>query len=304
MQEVHAAPVRGTQSFVHTLSVCWKRPSLTALEVAWRWAFGLPALALLWHEAMKVLQASTVNGAALGKMTVTDPIAAAATISDAAAAVMPAALHAAVWTAPVLLLGWVVFSAIGRTAVLRRADGSLKAKPLTLMALHAARIIALAASFAAWFICLQAIARATVTGPLNAGGEPNLVVYCSLTIVTTLGMFALWAVVSWVLSIAPLLAMLRGLGVGSSLKAAWQVGPLRGKLVEINLVMGIVKMMLMVLAMAFSACPLPFSSVATPDFMLHWYAFIAVLYLIASDFFHVVRLVAYLALWKEYELRG
>ena len=40
--------VRGTQSFVHTLSECWRRPSLTALEVVWRWAFGIPALLLLW----------------------------------------------------------------------------------------------------------------------------------------------------------------------------------------------------------------------------------------------------------------
>ena len=36
-----AGVVRGTQSFVHVLATCWRRPSLTALEVAWRWAFGI-----------------------------------------------------------------------------------------------------------------------------------------------------------------------------------------------------------------------------------------------------------------------
>ena len=41
------ARVRGTQSFVHTLSECWRRPSLTALEVLWRWAYGVPALLVL-----------------------------------------------------------------------------------------------------------------------------------------------------------------------------------------------------------------------------------------------------------------
>ncbi len=41
--------VRGTQSFVRTLSECWSRPSLTLLEVLWRWTYGVPVLALLWH---------------------------------------------------------------------------------------------------------------------------------------------------------------------------------------------------------------------------------------------------------------
>src|SRR5580698_9666205 len=47
--------VPGTQSFVHVLATCWRRPSLTALEVAWRWGFGIPALLLVWYEAMRIL---------------------------------------------------------------------------------------------------------------------------------------------------------------------------------------------------------------------------------------------------------
>jgi hypothetical protein len=46
--------------------------------------------------------------------------------------------------------------------------------------------------------------------------------------------------------------------------------------VEINLVMGIVKIALIVLAMVFSACPLPFESVATPEFMAWWYVGVTV----------------------------
>jgi len=80
-----------------------------------------------------------------------------------------------------------------------------------------------------------------------------------------------------------------------------RLGPLRGKLVEINLVMGIVKIALIVLAMVFSACPLPFESVTTPEFLAWWWAGVTVLYLVASDFFHVARLVGYLELWRTYE---
>jgi hypothetical protein len=39
--------------------------------------------------------------------------------------------------------------------------------------------------------------------------------------------------------------------------------------------------------------------VATTQFMAWWYAAVTILYLLASDLFHVVRLVAYLELWKS-----
>lgn len=297
----NAVPVRGTQSFVHTMSACWVRPSLTGLEVAWRWAFGAPAAALVVYEALRVLGATQVDIGALRRMSVLDPMQVATTLTETANKLLPGAVHVAKWLVPLLLLAWVIVSSIGRTIVLRRVDPQLHARRVTLMALQAVRMAALVGSFAVWFACLRAAARVAVNGPIAAGQEPNLVLYCALTIVTTLGLFTLWAVVSWALSVAPLLAMLRNMGAGASLAAAFRLGPVRSKLVEINLVMGIVKIALIVLAIVFSASPLPFESVATPDFMLRWYSAVTVLYLIASDFFHVVRIVAYLELWKAYE---
>jgi hypothetical protein len=228
-------------------------------------------------------------------------MSAAETLSQVAGELLPAVSRVAEWLGPLLLVVWVIVSSVGRTVVLRRVDAGLHARTGTLMILQAVRMAALAGSFAAWFECLQWAGRYAVNGPITAGAEPNLVGYCAIVIVATLGMFTLWAVVSWALAVAPLLAMLRDLGAGASLAAAFRLGPVRGKLVEINLVMGIVKIALIVLAMVFSACPLPFESVATPGFMLHWYAAVTVLYLVASDFFHVVRLVSYLELWKAYD---
>jgi hypothetical protein len=236
-------------------------------------------------------------------MSILDPMATATTLSQTADELMPRAMHAAAWLAPLLLVLWVLVSSAGRTVVLRRFDPQLHARTGTVIVLQALRIVALLGSFAVWFECLQAAGRYAVNGPIAAGQDPNLVSFCAIAIVETLGMFVLWGVVSWAVSVAPLLAMLRNLGVGASLTAAFHVGPVRSKLVEINLVMGIVKIALIVLAMVFSACPLPFESVATPGFMLRWYAVVTVLYLIASDFFHVVRLVSYLELWRAYEAK-
>jgi len=301
---VAAGTVRGTQSFVHTLSECWGRPSLTALEVLWRWLFGIPALLLLWHEAVKILNATPVDIEALRRMTVVDPMGAAETLAQALTVLLPPIGKIAVWLVPLLLVGWVVVSSVGRTVVLRRADSRLHAQPITLMVLQALRMVVLGGSFTVWFLCVRWVGSETILGPLSVGGEPNLVGYFALVIVATLGLFTLWAMVSWVLSVAPLLAMLRGLGVGASLAAAFRLGPLKGKLVEINLVMGIVKIALIVLAMVFSATPLPFENVTTPEFLMWWWIGVTVLYLVASDFFHVARLMAYLELWRAYEDGG
>ena len=293
--------VRGTQSFVHTLSECWRRPSLTALEVLWRWAYGVPALLVLRYEGLKILQATPLDYGALRSMTVLDPMGSAETLAKAMEVLLPPVLRVTLWLAPVMVMAWVVVSSIGRTVVLRRADARLHRQVGTLIVLQAMRVIALLGSFSVWFWCMESVAELTVTGPVAVGVEPNLVGYFALVIVATLGLFTLWAVVSWALSVAPLLAMLRGLGVRGSLAAAFRLGPLRSKLVEINLVMGIVKIALIVLAMVFSATPLPFESVTTPEFLFWWWVGVTVLYFLGSDFFHVARQVAYLQLWRAYE---
>ena len=301
MAVASGTPVRGTQSFVHTLSECWRRPSLTALEVLWRWAFGIPAMAVVAHEAMLVWRAAPVDVASLQHMSLFDPMGSVAVLARAAALLLPPVFAIMTWLAPTLGIMWVAVSAVGRGIVLRRADASLHTRPGTLMVLQAVRMTALAGGFVVWFGCLRGAARIAVSGPIAAGQEPNLVLYSALAIVATLGLFILWAVMSWGLSVAPLLAMRTNSGAGASLVAAFRVGPLKSKLVEINLVMGIVKIALIVLAMVLSACPLPFESVTTPGFMAWWYTGVTVIYLIASDFFHVVHLVAYLELWKTYD---
>ena len=308
-----AAPVRGTQTFVGTLSACWRRPGLTALEVAWRWAYGIPAAAaVLWFARRALLAATggvadparlgldaTLLSDPVGALSA-DPMLAAGKFARAWAAVWPGLEHVGVWLVPLLVLAWVVASALGRTALLRRIEPSMHARVGTLMVLHALRVLALAAVLSVWCWCVARSGSFAVTGPIAAGQEPNLVLYCGLLIVLTLVFFVAWGTVSWVLVMAPLVAMQRGSsgqsGAGASLAATLRLGELRGKLVEVNLVMGIVKIALIVLAMVFSATPLPFESVTSQAFLLCWWAGVGVVYLLASDFFHVARLLAYLSL--------
>lgn len=315
MAELQQAPVRGTQSFVHTLTSCWQRPSLTALEVLWRWIYGIPALWWIVTRVRTILSAHTqgtfdwsrlgLDHALLndpvGALTA-DPMGAVGKLTHAVDIVLPDLLHVAVWMVPLLLAVWIVVSSVGRTVVLRRADARLLSKPFTLIALQVIRLCAMGTSFYIWFRAIGWAAQVAVTAPIAAGDEPNLVLYCAITIVTTLGLFVLWGIVSWIFSIAPLLAMLHGSGILGSLSAALRLGKLKSKLVEINLVMGIVKIALIVLAMVFSATPLPFETVTSPEFLAFWWAGVTTIYLVGSDFFHVARLVAYLELWRAYEV--
>lgn len=297
----HRAPIRGTQSFVHTMSSCWRRPSLTALEILWRWAFGIPTLLLLYTQLTKILAEHPVDTLALQRITLLDPQAAAATIQGVLSPLVGPVLHSAYWLVPLIALAWLFASAAGRTRVLLRADRTLHSRFAATVLLHLVRLLALVAILAAWYFALRADATFTVTNPIARGEEPSLVLYSALVIIATLAFFSAWAIVSWIFSAAPLLAMRERLSAGQSIQSALRLGPIRSKLVEINLVMGIVRIALIVLAMVLSACPLPFESVATPDFMARWYVVTAVLYLVASDFFHVVHLVAYLDLWSSFK---
>src|SRR5260370_729423 len=75
-----------------------------------------------------------------------------------------------------------------------------------------------------------------VARPIAAGGEPSLVLYCALMIVATLGLFSGWAVVSWAVAVAALVAMLQNAGFVARLRAAFRLGVLKSKLIEVNLV--------------------------------------------------------------------
>ena len=293
---------RTTQGFVANLSWVRQRPLLTLIEVAWRWCFGVPALLLVYRAVSRALavvpwQATGIQNLSVSQLLI-DPLTASTTLANFAAVVAPPLYQAVAWLAPLLLLAWAIVSGAGRTVLLRRMDATLHARPVTMMLLQVTRMLPLVAAFAAWWFGLRALAAGSILQPIAAGGEPQIMVYVGGAIVLTLTLFVLSAAVGWVFSIAPLLAMVNGTGAFGSLRDALRIRSIRGSLVEINMVLGIVKIALIVLAMVFSACPLPFQTVTTPEFLFWWNIAVGIWYFLASDFFHVARLAAYLRLWK------
>lgn len=298
-------PERTTQGFVSTLT--WTRGHwpLVLLEVGWRWLYGVPACWLVWHEGVRVLASVPWQSTGVQAMTIsqllTDPMRASVTLASFLGMVMPGIAAVALWLVPLLLVAWAVVSALGRTLLLRRMDPGLRPRPLTLVLLQLVRVVPIAGAAAMWWWGLHVLARWSILNPTAAGAEPNVMLYVGGAIALSLGLFVITAAAGWVFSLAPLVAMLRNQGAAASLRDAMRARSVRSGLVEINLVLGIVKIALMVLAIVFSACPLPFESVITDQFLFWWTSGVAVWYFIASDFFHVARLVSYLHQWQAAE---
>jgi hypothetical protein len=282
-----AAPVRGTQSFVGVMAEVWKRPGLVGVEIAWRWAIGVVVLGVvLWRVGIAAVEQLFAGLASFFNVGL---------LHHAFIFGVRWKLFLPMWLVATMV--WAVVAGLGRGAVLRRFEPRLELRAGAVIALSVLRAWMFLLVIALWVWGLPKIYTTMLLQE-----EPNYVLAFALLVTMTLVLFVFWCVVSWVLQLAPLVAMGRNEGVVGSLRGAWGSGALRGKLIEINLVMGIVKVALVVLAMVFSACPLPFSSVETQEFLNWWWAGVALFYLVASDYFHVVRVAAYLRLAQAYEI--
>jgi hypothetical protein len=296
-----SAPLRGTQSLVGQMGWVFARPSLTAIEVAWRWLFGVPFLFVCWMQSQKILTAQPPESAGLSSLDSKNPWVAAVQLSNAWTLYQPhvaAVLH---WLLPVAALAWVVVSALGRSLVLKRMDSRLAFRLVGMLLLQAAWLALFLFTCFCWFRSMQWVASATIT----PAAEPDLIGYSMGVIFLSLGFFTAWALLSWPFSMAPLLMLLENRSALSALGRSFCLEkPMTAKLVEINLVMGIVKLALLVLAMVLSAAPLPFSDQLGPDALHSVWATATVFFFVASDYFQVVRLKGFQEFWKMFRGGG
>ncbi len=287
-------PVRGTQLLVEHLGAVLRRPSLTAIELCWRWLTGVPILLLGWHEWQKIVAAYPLAESGLNNLDAQNPWVAVVQLRGVWSYYEPhvaAALH---WLLPVAALAWVVASALGRNFVLMRMEPRIRFRPFAMIVLQAALIALLALAFYGWFSCIAWVSATHIAG----SGEPDLVGYTMWLVFLSLGFFCAWALVSWALAVAPLLALLEDCSASAAIGRALRLGKgFTSKLAEINLVMGIVKIALAVLAMVFSAAPLPFSDELGPEAMRAVTIASVAFFFIANDIFQVVRLKAFAAFW-------
>ena len=292
-----AAPVRGTQSMVRQMGWVFRRPSLTGIEVAWRWIFGAPLLYVCFLQVQKILAALPLDTAGLDSLDITNPWLSAVKVGAAWQMYEPHVARVFAWLGPIAALAWIVLSGVGRNLVLKRMEPVVPLRPVSMMTLQAAWLGVLVLTLWGWWSCLNwAAAR-----DIGNGAEPDLVGYFGWVIFLTIGFFAVWAVVSWVVAIAPMLVLLERRSVVSALRESTRLGKaFTSKLIEINLVMGIVTLALCVLALVFSSALVPFADqIGTSPLEIEWVA-VSIFYFVASDYFQVVRLKQFVEFWRVF----
>jgi len=291
------------------MAFCWSHPLLVLIEIAWRWLFGIPFLYVLWIQAQHILARIPPASVGLDRLNFQNPWVSSVLLADAAAQYQPAVAAALLRVAPLAVVVWAIVSGIGRMLVLssmerldsvhpRQTFGALLRRLPFMIGLQGLWLLVLLGCFWLWY---RGVAWAAATH-ITSATEPDLVGYLCWLIFLSLGFFVLWAMVNWVLAIAPVLLFQEpNSNAAAVLAHSFRLGKsFSGKLVEVNLVMSIVKIALIVLAMVFSAAPLPFSDQFGPDFMHLLYVVIAIGFLVANDYFHVVRLRSFVAFWRHY----
>jgi hypothetical protein len=274
-----------------------RKPSQIAIEIAWRWLFGIPFLLVCSRQVRQILAAHPLESSGAGALDTQNPWIAASQIATVFAYYEPHVLAVLRWLFPGAALAWIVISGLGRNWLLRRITVFAPFRPVNFSVLQAAWLLLFALVTGCWFRSMQWAAATH----LPSTGEPDLVGFAIWAIFLSLGFFTLWALVGWTVSMAPVLAILEDRPAFSALAETLKLGKaFSGKLAEVNLVLGIVKLALVVLAMVFSAAPLPFSDELGPGALHFVWAASAVFFLVADDFFQVVRLKAFLEFWKAY----
>jgi hypothetical protein len=292
------APVRGTQLLVEHMSEVFRRPSLVAIEIAWRWLIGIPFLLICWQQGQQILVEFPLESSGAGTLDTRNPWVASVQLCNIAAFYEPHLVAVLRWLLPSAAIAWAILSGVGRNLLLMRMkplDTRVQFRPFTTIVLQGAWLALLGLTLWGWFVCMQWAAATHIT----AAAEPDLVGYFIWAIVLALAFFTEFALTSWALSIAPILALLEKRSALSALGQSLRLGKVfSGKLAEINLVLGIVKLALLVVAMVFSAAPLPFSDELGPGAMHMVAAASGIFFLVANDFFQVVRLKAFVEFWK------
>lgn len=292
-----APPLRGTQELVDQMGWVIRRPALSLIEIAWRWLFGIPFLLVCWGQMRHLAVLLTPEAAGLNSLDAQNPWVALVQLGGVWGSYQPYVATVLHWLSPLAALAWIVISGVGRALLFRRLERGVRFRPVAMMVLQAALLALLAATFAGWYRSMQWVAANHIT----PGGDSDLVGYSVWAIFLSLGFFTLWALASWPVMIAPLLVLLEGRSAGAALVASFKLGKtFISKLMEINLVMGIAKMALIVLAMVFAAAPVPFSDQLGTGSMKFVWSGAVVFYLVANDYFQVVRIKSFVEFWRTF----
>lgn len=183
-------------------------PGLFAMELLWRWSFGLGLLALSFFAYTHLRQALLLSDADERALTSQDPMVVAQAVAGLIVQSLPLLLRtfAQVFSAASVL--WIACAALGRGIITRIIVRRLAAEYGVNIAPDAPRWTCLAILKLARILMLLILVIGYLGGAFIAGvfNSPQTNVLASALIMSTSLAIsgALWSYVNWVLSIAPI----------------------------------------------------------------------------------------------------
>lgn len=272
-----------------------RHPAVVATEVGWRWLFGIPFLLVCRVRLDHILTVLTPQDSGLTNIDPSNPWIATGGLSRAMVRYMPLVAHELRWLVPAAALVWIIVSGIGRSLTLKIAEPGMRFRPFAMMGLQTVWLAFFGGVCWGWFHCVRWAAATHFV----ANTEPDLIGFAIWLILLSLGFFTVWALLGWIVSVAPVLMLEEDCSAFSALRTTARLGrPFTSELVEIGMVMGIVNLALMVVAMVLSAAPLPFSDQLGAEALHIVWAGATVFYLIAHDYFQVVRIKCFMRFWE------
>ena len=266
-----------------------REPAVFAIEIAWRWTFGLIASVLLLFGVRAFLVGLNVSPGDEQAIRGSDPTLAAAALAHlfqqqgvlqrffeiAAAVVVPTALV------------WIAAATIGRIAGLKRLLGCPNVAPAPVFYLTLARAALLFACIALWYLWMVICAFIAMTGE-----APNYPLYLLLSFLALPVIAIGWGILNWILSCAPLFVARDGLdGMESYHRAVQLAREERAEFVSVTSWLGFPRVMAMAVVLFLAVIALfviQSALVATIALTL-----VTLVYCAFADYLYVVRLAAY-----------
>jgi hypothetical protein len=196
------------------LARIFRDPSLVAVELAWRWAFGASAIALVTFAAIQLQRAVVILPEEREMLTSRAPLQIAEAILEVWHRAYPLAVRLGLVVVPAIVILWVIAATVGRGFVMNRIfepkDSGLRWS--SLLTLHLLRVLSVFALLFAYVECSRA--TVLVSNPESPNYFAALLVFLVLFSVAVV----VWSFVHWMLSLACIFAAREDLSAIASLR--------------------------------------------------------------------------------------
>jgi len=199
-------------------------PALFAMELLWRWSFGLALLALSFMAYAHLRQAVFLSDADEVALNGQDPFAVASAATGLITQALPLLLRTLAQVFSVAAVVWIAAAALGRGIITRMMVRSFASGYGVRIAPDAPRWTSFAILKFARVLMLLILAigyfGGTFMATLVSGPEPNVLVSGLIVCASLAISSVVWSYVNWVLSLAPIFVVRDGLAPLDSVVAA------------------------------------------------------------------------------------